>query len=205
MNEIFGTEQLADWTDLAKLMTRFGLDLAFATVVIFWVYYRLYRNRELVFTYYVFNIITFSLCALLRKVPMELGFALGLFAVFGILRYRTEPIRMRDLTYLFIVIGLGILNAVANKKVSLAELLAVNGVIVGVTAGLELHSWNRQLGSTPMLYDNLSLLKPGQREALLRDLSERTGRDVVKVQLHRFDMLRDAAEITIFFTYPEGE
>lgn len=200
MSDVFGTEQLADWADLVKLVTRFGIDLGVASIVIFAVYYRLYRNREFVFTYYVFNIITFSLCVLLRKVPMELGFALGLFAVFGILRYRTEEIRMRDLTYLFIVIGLGILNAVANKKVSLAELMTVNAVIVGATALLELHPWNRQLGSTPMLYDNLDLLVPAQAPALLRDLSERTGHDVVRVHVHRIDLLRDAAEVTIYYT-----
>ena len=121
MDEIFGTGGLADWPDFAKLVSRFALDLFFASIVIFGVYYRLYRSREFVFTYFIFNVITFSLCVLLRKVPMELGFALGLFAVFGILRYRTEEIRMRDLTYLFIVIGLGILNAVANKKISLID------------------------------------------------------------------------------------
>ena len=203
MNELFGTEQLIDWPDFYKLLTRFGMDLAFASIVIFVVYYRLYRNREFVFTYYVFNIITFSLCVLLRKVPMELGFALGLFAVFGILRYRTEEIRMRDLTYLFIVIGLGILNAVANKKVSLAELVTVNVVIVGITAGLELHSSNRRNGSTPMLYDNLSLLRPGERAALLADLSARTGFEVVRVQVHKIDLLRDAAEITVFYQGPK--
>ena len=203
MNELFGTEQIVDWGDFAKLVSRFSMDLAFATVVIFFVYYRLYRNREFVFTYYVFNIITFSLCVLLRKVPMELGFALGLFAVFGILRYRTEEIRMRDLTYLFIVIGLGILNAVANKKVSLIELVTVNVVIVGITAGLELHSSNQRNGSTPMLYDNLSLLRPGERAALLADLSARTGFEVVRVQVHRIDLLRDAAEITVFYQRPK--
>jgi hypothetical protein len=203
VNELFGTERIIDWDDFAKLVSRFGMDLAFASIVIFFVYYRLYRNREFVFTYYVFNIITFSLCVLLRKVPMELGFALGLFAVFGILRYRTEEIRMRDLTYLFIVIGLGILNAVANKKVSLLELVTVNVVIVGVTAALELHSSNQRSGSTPMLYDNLSLLRPGERAALLADLSARTGFDVVRVQVHRIDLLRDAAEITVFYQRPK--
>jgi hypothetical protein len=136
---------------------------------------------------------------LLRKVPMELGFALGLFAVFGILRYRTEEIRMRDLTYLFIVIGLGILNAVANKSVSFMELILVNGIIAGVTAGLELTAASRAHGSTPMLYDNLALLRPGKHAELLADLSARTGFDVIRVQLHRVDLLRDAAEVTIFY------
>jgi hypothetical protein len=197
--DFFGTEQFLDPGDYLRLVSRLGLDLAFVTIVIVFVYFRLYRNREFVFTYYIFNLITLSMCVLLRKVPMELGFALGLFAVFGILRYRTEEIRMRDLTYLFIMIGIGIINGVANKKVSTVELLTVNLVIVGVTALLELPASARRFGSTPMLYDNLSLLRPEQRDQLIADLSERTGLDVVRVQIHRVDFLRDAAEITVFY------
>ena len=197
--DFFGTEQFVDPGDFLRLVTRMGVDLGFASVVILLVYYRLYRNREFVFTYFIFNLITFSMCVLLRKVPMELGFALGMFAVFGILRYRTEEIRMRDLTYLFIMIGLGIINGVANKKVSAAELLLVNAVIVSMAAFLELSAGAQRHGSTPMLYDNLELLRPDQHDALLADLSARTGLDVVRVQMHRIDFLRDAAEITVFF------
>lgn len=198
-SDFFGTEEFIDASDFLQLVTRLGVNLAFASIVILAVYYRLYRNREFVFTYFVFNLITLTMCLLLRKVPMELGFALGLFAVFGILRYRTEEIRMRDLTYLFIMIGLGILNGVANKKVSTAELLLVNAAIVGITAGLELPAKARRFGSTPMLYDNLALLRPDQRDRLIADLSGRTGLDVVRVQMHRIDFLRDAAEITVFY------
>lgn len=91
--------------------------------------------------------------------------------MFGILRYRTEQIRIRDLTYLFIVIGMALINAVANKKVSAAELLLVNTVIIVMVAMLELPKASRRHGATPMIYDNLALLKPGQQVALLADLS----------------------------------
>lgn len=198
-NDFFGTEQFVDPGDFLRLVTRLSLDLSFVALVVLLVYYRLYKNREFVFTYFVFNLITFSMCVLLRKVPMELGFALGLFAVFGILRYRTEEIRMRDLTYLFIMIGLGIINGVANKKVSTAELLLVNTAIVGLTALLELPHSARRYGATPMLYDNLRLLQPQHRAELVADLQARTGLDVMRVQVHRIDMLRDAAEITVFY------
>jgi len=198
VEELFGTGELFDAADFIKLCARLGVDLLFTAIVIYGVYYRLYRGREFAFTYLIFNIITFSLCVLLRKVPMELGFALGLFAVFGMLRYRTEEIRMRDLTYLFIVIGLGILNGVANKKVSLFELLLVNGVITVVTL-LELRPGSRSQGATPMLYDNLRLLQPGHRGELHADVAARTGLDVIRVQVNRIDMLRDAAEITVYY------
>jgi hypothetical protein len=179
-----------------------GWTWRFTTIIVMLVYFRLYRKREMVFTYYVFNVIVYAMCTLLRKTPMDMGFALGLFAVFGILRYRTEQIHMRDLTYLFVVLGVAILNAVANKKVSLAELVLVNCLITGLTAGLELRTRALRLETTPMLYDKLELLKPGQMEAPRADISARLGLEVVRVQVHRIDMLRDAAEISLSYRRP---
>ncbi len=199
MSDWLGAKEWFDSEDMIKLLLRFAIDMTFAGVVIKLVYHRLYQNREYVFTYFLFNIITFCMCMLLRKVPIELGFALGLFAVFGILRYRTEAIRIRDLTYLFIVIGLGILNSLSNKKISVAELMFVNMAIVGMTAVLELHPANRGRRSTPMFYDNLALLRPGREDDLHRDLRDRTGLAVVRVDVLRIDMLRDAAELTVFY------
>jgi hypothetical protein len=201
VSELFGSETWVD-ADLIRFLARLALDLVFLALLVNGVYYRLYRNREYVFTYYLFNIITFGMCLLLRKVPMELGFALGLFAVFGILRYRTEAIRIRDLTYLFVVIGLGILNGVANKKISVAELLVANVIIVGATALLELGPRGTGERSTPMLYDNLKLLSPGNETELYADLRMRTGLEVVRVDIVRYDMLRDAAEVNVFYVGP---
>lgn len=199
MNSLFGTDTFFDPEDFWKLVARLGLDMFTATIVILLVYYRLYRNREMVFTYYAFNIVTFTLSTLLRKTPMDMGFALGLFAIFGILRYRTESIRTRDLTYLFIVLGVAIINAVANKKISLSELLLVNGIIAAVTVIHELDPRGHRCANTPLLYDRLDLLKPEQRGALLRDLSERTGLEVVRIDVIRIDLLRDAAELTLHY------
>lgn len=201
MSEIFGSDTVID-KDVLHFLLRLAVDVAFVSVVVR-VYFRLYGNREYVFTYYLFNIITFGMCLLLRKVPIELGFALGLFAVFGILRYRTEAIRIRDLTYLFIVLGLGILNGVSNAKISVAELFAGNAVIVGATVLLELYPDGRGERSTPMLYDNLELLRPGNKVRLHADLSARTGLEVMRVEVQRIDMLRDAAEIVIFYPMPK--
>lgn len=202
IGDAFGLDELFNTWDFIKLVFRLGLDLVFTAIVVSLVYARLHRNRDFVFTYYIFNVITFGLCVLLRKVPMELGFALGLFAVFGILRYRTEEIRMRDLTYLFIVIGIAILNGVANKKISLVELVAVDAVIVGITAAIELAPRHRGTGQVPVLYDDLGLLHPGRETELHADLGKRLGVDVVRVQIHRIDLLRDAAELTVHYVAP---
>jgi uncharacterized protein DUF4956 len=201
MRELLGADALVDWSGLVRLLSRLAVNLAFAGAVIRLIYYRLYRNREYVFTYYLFNVITFCLCLLLRKVSSPLGLALALFGVFGILRYRTEQIRIRDLTYLFIVIGLGVLNAFGDRTVSVAELLVVNGVIVGMTAALELGSSRQNERSTPLLYDQLELLRPGNEANLLSDLSAKLGLAVVRVEVNQFDLLRDAADITVFYRH----
>jgi len=183
---------------VAVLAARLALDLAMAAVVLHAVYFRLYRRHEHVFTCYLFNVVTLCLCVLLRKGPAELGFALTLFGVFGILRYRTEQIRSRDLTYLFIVIGLGIVNGASGPEVSLAEVLVVNGVVVGLTVFLELGLRGNPEHATPMCYDRLDLLRPGHEAALVADVAARTGLVVTRVETERFDMLRDAAEVTVF-------
>ena len=198
MSDLFGSDLVVNWLDLGRLLVRLLLDLAFATVVIRLIYYRLYRNREYVFTYFLFNLITFCLCLVLRKVSTHIGLALALFGVFGILRYRTEQIRIRDLTYLFIVIGIGVLNAFADQGVSIAELLAVDVVIVVTTAILELGSSRSMERSTLMCYDQLDLLRPGSEEKLMADISAKTGLTVVRVEINRVDLLRDAADITVF-------
>lgn len=200
MSELLGLSTAMNGALLVQLGGRLAIDLFFAWLVVRCVYYRLYRNPEYVFTYYAFNVITFSLCLLLTRVPVELGFALGLFAVFGILRYRTEAVRIRDQTYLFIVIGLGIVNAVANSQIGLLELVLVNAVIAALTALLELSPSNRNLRSTVMFYDKLELLKPGCESQLFCDLITRTGLRVSRVNVRNVDMLRDSAEIEVFYT-----
>jgi hypothetical protein len=200
MTELLGLQpELYDGADVARLGLRLLINLFFTAIVVLGVYIRRYGKNEYVFTYFMFNLVTFTLCFLLRKVPIELGFALGLFAVFGILRYRTEPIRTQDLTYLFVVIGLAILNAVVNKRVSLAELLLVNSSIVGLTALLEATSFVPQLESRPVIYDNMAMLQSKDEGALIEDLRTRTGLDIQKIRVRQIDLLRDTARITVYF------
>ncbi len=196
---IIGANNLVDIEDLIKFLARLLINIAFATVVIRLVYFRIHRDRGYVFTFYAFNIITYCMCLMLRKVPIELGFALGLFAVFGILRYRTEAIRTTDLTYLFIVIGLGILNGVANKKISVVELMVVNLVIVLVPLILERGWRGEREVSQLVFYDNVELLKPSNERELYEDLQQRIGAKIARIQIGRIDFLRDAAEITVHY------
>ena len=136
---------------------------------------------------------------------MELGFALGLFAVFGILRYRTEPIPIKEMTYLFIVIGLAMINALANKKISWAELFFVNTVILLVTLSFEKLWFNNEIQRKNIIYERIDLIKDENRLNMIKDLRDRTGLDIIKVKIGKIDLLRDVAIVTIFYKSDERE
>ena len=191
--------ELFNQKDLVKLFTRFLIDFSFTFVIVRVLYFAANRRKDYLFTFIVFNLLTFFICFLLRKVPMELGFALGLFAVFGILRYRTEPIPIKEMTYLFIVIGLAMINALANKKISWAELLFVNTTILLVTLSFEKLWFNKEIQSKNVVYERIDLIKLENRLEMIKDLRDRTGLDIVRVQIGKIDLLRDVATVTIFF------
>jgi len=181
------------------LLARLALNMLITAVVVRLVYYRLYRDRDYAFTYFLINLVTFSLAYLLSKVPIELGFALGLFGVFGILRYRTEAIRVRNLTYLFVVIGIALLNALANGGITLGELIVANAVIVGTVGVLEAAPFSGREESRLVNYDRLDLLSPLVAAELLEDLRKRTHLPVERFEIGDVDLLRDSALITIHY------
>lgn len=193
----FGVEEIINVEDFTKLVVHLVLNLAMAVIVIRGFYIKRDKSEDQILTFYAFSVVTFGLCFLLRKVPTELGFALGLFAVFGILRYRTEAIRTRDLTYLFVIIGLSILNAMANKEVSIAELLLINGAVVGTVAALEGATARPTYETRLVHYDNIALLQPGRQRELAADLEKRTGMRVVRAHIDRVDLLKDTAELRV--------
>ncbi len=181
-----------------SLLGRLGLNALFAAIVVRFIYYRLYRSRDYVFTYFVINLVTFTLAYLMSHVPIELGFALGLFGVFGILRYRTESIRVRNLTYLFVVIGIALLNALAASGM-MAELLIANAAVVGIVGLLEAAPFSGREESRMVHYDRLDLLSPAAAAELLEDLRRRTHLPVERFEIGDVDLLRDSAMITIHY------
>lgn len=204
MREYLGLQTMADGQDATRLILRILLMLVFLTIVIKGAYGRRRHSTDMVFTYWLFGIVTFSISFLLRKVPMELGFALGLFAVFGVLRYRTESIAVKDLTYLFVVIGIALINALANRKISFVEMVIVNGAISLATVCLEhieLVNIKRKPreGSIILTYDRVDMLAPSQRKALLSELSKRLNIPLTRVEVHNANLLRDTAKISVFF------
>ena len=188
-----------DLEDFSKLLFKFGINFIFLIIIVRLIYYRIKDDKDYVFTFIMFNILTFFICFLLRKVPMKMGFALGLFAVFGILRYRTEAIPIRQMTYLFIVIGISMINALSNKSISIFELIFTNSFITLITYLID-RVWFQSLEeSKNILYEKIDLIKPENQEDLIQDLKERTGLPIHSVKIVKIDFLRDTASITIFY------
>ncbi len=202
MEDYIGFELLFDPVDATRLVVRLAIEMFFAAIVIQGVYCRRYQNSEHALTFWLFSTVTFSLAFLLRKVPMELGFALGLFAVFGILRYRTESIGVKDLTYLFVIIGLALINALANKKISLVELMIVDVVIVLTVVLLDGAHKQTHEGSMRVLIDRVDLLTPSRRPELLAELEQRMQITPSRVVVHEVDLLRDTARLSVYFADP---
>ena len=193
-----------DAKDFWKLVVKTSLNLFVVTLIVRYIYYPITKNKDYLFTYLLISLTVFVLCILLDNVKLQLGFALGLFAIFGIIRYRTDPIPIKEMTYLFLVIGISVVNALANKKISYAELLFANSLIVFITFGMERIWLLKHESRKNITYEKIELIVPSRREELIADLKERTGIDVIRVEIRRIDFLRDTANLRIFY-YEESK
>lgn len=188
--------------DLYKLLVRFTFNLFFVSLIVA-SYYRHQKNRLYLFTFVLMNVMVFFICFTLKKLDLGLGMALGLFAIFAIIRYRTDAMRAKEMTYLFIVIGIAVINALSNKKTSYAELLFTNTAIVALSFAFESILLTKKLSKQSVVYDQMDLLKPENREALVADLKSRTGLPVEKVKISKIDLSKPAANLTVY--YEPGE
>ena len=195
--EFFGTDLFNK--DFYELVIKLLFNLAIVSYIVRYLYYNSTKNKDYLFTYLMISITVFLLCFLLENVKLQLGFALGLFAIFGIIRYRTDPIPIKEMTYLFIVIGISIMNALANKKISYSELLFANLSILALTYILERIWLIKKESRKNITYEKIELIVPEKRDELISDLKLRTGLDINRVEIRRIDFLSDTALIRIFF------
>jgi len=164
--------------DFLELLVRFVFNFSVALVIVRAIYYPITRRKDYLFTYLMFSIMVFFMCQVLSSVKLGLGFALGLFAIFGIIRYRTDPIPIKEMTYLFVVIGLAAINGLANKKVSYAELLFTNLIIIVVIYGIEKLWLLKSESRKTVILEKIDLIKPENHELLMKDLRDRTGLNI---------------------------
>ncbi|PWJ57890.1 uncharacterized protein DUF4956 [Dyadobacter jejuensis] len=182
-----------------KFILRMSINFASVFILVRFIYYKNYKRTDLFITFFVFNMVIFMITYLLNKVEMSMGAAFGLFAVFSMLRYRTEGISAKDMTYLFLVIAIGLISAIS--KGGWDELSFFCAIILVVTHLLEGNWLMKKERGKSIIYENIHLIRPQQREALIQDLRERTGLEVHRVEIEDIDFLKDATKMTIYY-YP---
>jgi len=185
---------------LLELVVRLVFNLAVLGTVVWGIYFPSARRKEYVFTYVLISITVFFMCFFLAAVKLELGFALGLFAIFGIIRYRTSTIPIREMTYLFLIIAVAVINGVAHKSYFFPELVIANATFILMSWAMERLWMNKGEQRKTIVYEKIELLRPDRRPDLIEDLKMRTGLDIHKVEIGHVDFLKDISDITIYFT-----
>lgn len=185
--------------DFYGLLIRLGINLFFLTILIRVLYYSKTKRKDYLFTYYLIGTITFFLCFGLMQMDIDTGMGLGLFAIFGIIRYRTDAIEIKEMTYLFMVIGVSVINALASNDLSISEVGVINVSIILLTFLLE-NIWLMKHETRKTInYERIDLIKPENYELLKADLEKRTGLSINRVEVGKIDFLNDTAMVRIFY------
>jgi hypothetical protein len=192
-------ETIALNNTLLSIMIRFFFNLLVLIILIRFIYYKFTKKAEYLFSFILMGIIIFLLCSLLMTVDIHLGMALGLFAIFAILRFRTVNYTTKDMTYIFTVIGVSVINSQANIPPPVAGALVVNSIIIIAAFLLELFVRKNGLKTVLIVYNKPELLNPGFREELIKELSNQTGLNIDKIRIRKIDIGKGNAELEVYF------
>ena len=185
--------------DVWMLLFRLAVNFLFLTIIIRYLYYPKTRRKDYFFTYYIIGTITFFLCFSLKKLDIDTGMGLGLFAILGIIRYRTDAIEIKEMTYLFLVIGLSVTNSLSSNRISITEMIVINLVVTGLTFGME-NLWLLKHETRKTInYEKIALIKPEHYNVMLTDLETRTGLKINRFEVGKIDFLNDTAQVRIFY------
>jgi hypothetical protein len=195
-----------NYSDFYSLLLRLFINIFFLTIIIRFLYYPKTKRKDYLFTYYLIGTITFFLCFSLKKLDIDTGMGLGLFAIFGIIRYRTDAIEIKEMTYLFLVIGLSVVNAMLASEITkdvyhinLFELGLINISIVLLLYILE-YVWLVKHETRKIItYDRIDLITSDKYDEMKEDLEKRTGLKINRIEVGKVDFLRDVAFIQIFY------
>ncbi|MBI5008809.1 MAG: DUF4956 domain-containing protein [Bacteroidia bacterium] len=195
-----GSITLVDLTSFLELLFRFSLNLAVILILVRWLYFSTTKRKDYLFTYILISSIVFLLCFILENVILQIGFALGLFAIFGIIRYRTDAIPIKEMTYLFLTIGISVINALTGNDTSILEILFTNIIIIALTYALEKRWLLKHESSKNIIYEKIELIKPENHGELIKDLQNRTGISKIdRIELKEIDFLKGICHIKISY------
>jgi hypothetical protein len=190
---------LADWPATLHLLGAFALHLFFSLILVFVLYYQKSKRRTYAFSFLLIGAVVFLLSFLLSDIKIKLGLALGLFAIFGIIRYRTLQIPIREMTYLFTTIGMAVINALTAGAMSLTEIVASNLVLLALFAFKEKVSLFKNLEEKNIVYVGIDKVHPGQREALIAELREKTGLPIERIGVMKYNLMKDTAVLKLYY------
>ena len=179
------------------LVMRYVLNLIAMLLLVRFIYFRTYRKSNFISSFFLFNTIIFFVAFMLNKVEMTTGAAFGLFAVFSILRYRTDGISSKDMTYLFLSIAIGLLTSVS--KGSLIEITAIDFVILILTYLLENNFIVQRELTKVIQYDNINFIKPEHHNELIEKLTDRTGLDIKRIVINDIDFIKESCAVTVYY------
>lgn len=185
--------------DTLVLLLRLGINILFLTIIIRFLYYPKTKRKDYLFTYYLIGTITFFLCFGLKKLDIDTGMGLGLFAIFGIIRYRTDAIEIKEMTYLFVIIGVSVVNSLASNQISVAEMAIINLSVVLLTFGLENLWLLKHETRKTVIYERIDLIVPDKYDEMKLDLEKRTGIAINRFEVGKIDFLSDTAQVRIFY------
>lgn len=195
---------LFDGTSIAQLILRFVFNFLMCWIVVRFLYYKKSHRRDYFTTFMTFNTTMFLLITLMENVNMQIGLTLGLFAIFGMIRYRTETVPIREMTYLFVITGMAVINGLA-MAVSYAELFVANLLFILVIWLVESAKSLKHTSTKLVLYERIELIVPEKRAELIADLEKRIGIKIDNVEVGHVDFLRDVAFIKIYYRLNAGE
>ncbi len=187
-----------DPQSILTTLIRFVFNLLVCWIIIHFFYYKKANRKDYYFTFTMFAVVIFLIISLMENMKMNIAYALGLFAIFGMIRYRTETIKIREMTYLFVVMGLSIVNGMALST-SYVELLMVNLLVVLVVWIMDGTNILKHTATKIILYDRIENTKHGKEDELKADLAERTGLEIKKVEVGHIDYLRDVAFVKVYY------
>lgn len=195
---------LCDTQSLLHLLMRFAFNLIVTWVIARYCYYVKSQRRDYVLTYMLFGSAMFLLIFLMESVSIQIGMTLGLFAIFGVIRYRTETVPIREMTYLFIFICVAVINGLA-LNISYVELIVANLLLLLLIWTVEGRRLLRHTSAKLVIYEKINLITPEKRTEMIADLEERLGHKVNKVEVGHVDFLRDVAFVKVYYELAEGE
>jgi hypothetical protein len=181
------------------ILLRFSINTVFVIILVGVIYFRYTKKEKFLFTFFLIGIVVFFVSSIMRRVDIGLGLAFGLFAIFGILRFRTRNFSMKDMAYLFATIGISVINSLGMMVLPLTGILVINAIILVAAFVLEKILCNNTFMKHSIVNDRLELLKPENQSKLQKDISSRTGREILRINIEKIDYKKDTADLDIYF------